>query len=598
MYRYVQLASAVYSCLQLGEAGRGPQGLELPKALEAPADVGHVIPGDGELACGQVAAQAHRARDQVLLALVQLTGSDLGAQGGQGDVERAWHRAVGHLGGLAHVQHHGGRAGRAQRGQVQVLPVRHLHVATHHVGRHHARQVDHVLGAAVLRRVAQLRLLQVEHRTAHLHGHRHHIHPLLHTLRLAHRLAAQNLAGVGAEDELEVNGGCTWVVPRVVVGVRVHLLVLDARALERLLAPAGGRHGHAEHAHHRGALHAAELELLAAHDDVGRNAALPVGGASQGHQRLLPSDPVLDLHSVAHCQDVGVAGAHAVVHSDTSARAQRQASRLGQPRLWPHTDHQHHHVPGVRLASRSLDQQALAPRALLKAGHPVTQVQLHALPLEVGVHQRSHLNVQGSHDLRPSLHQGHCDTPVSQVLRHLETDEAAAHHHGALDARGLDVLAHSTRVRDGLHGKDTGQVHTRQGGLDGSRARGQHQLVVAVSLLLACLEVLGHHRLGLTVDGDDLSALTHLDVEPVVELGWRGHQQLGLLSNDAGHMVRKAAVGKGHILPALKDRDVCSLRQAAQARCAGCASRHTTDDQDLLGSVLAGHRADHVDTPC
>jgi len=53
------------------------------------------------------------------------------------------------------------------------------HVAPQHVGGHHPDEIDRILGAAELRRVAELGFLQIVDRRAHLERHRQRADPLV-----------------------------------------------------------------------------------------------------------------------------------------------------------------------------------------------------------------------------------------------------------------------------------------------------------------------------------------------------------------------------------------------------------------------------------
>jgi len=66
---------------------------------------------------------------------------------------------------VAHIQHQGRRA-------FQIFPMDDAGIAAKDVGRDHAGHVDRVFGGTELGRIAKLRLLQVEHRSALLDRHR------------------------------------------------------------------------------------------------------------------------------------------------------------------------------------------------------------------------------------------------------------------------------------------------------------------------------------------------------------------------------------------------------------------------------------------
>ena len=104
------------------------------------------------------------------------------------------------------------------------------HVAAQDVGGDHPGEVDRVLRAAELRRVAELGFLEVVDRRAHLDGHGQGADPLVHRRPvLAERLRAEETSVGLAEDDLQPE----HLGARVVAGVRVReevdLLVVRRR---------------------------------------------------------------------------------------------------------------------------------------------------------------------------------------------------------------------------------------------------------------------------------------------------------------------------------------------------------------------------------
>ena len=177
------------------------------------------------------------------------------------------------------------------------------------------------------------------------------------------------------------------------VGVEVDLLVvLVAAALERLLVDAGPGHGAAEGAEDRGALRAAEVRV-AAGDDVGGDAALPVGRTGERHQAVLAGQAVLLLDRVADGEDVRVAGALLVVHADAAARAHLDAGHLRQRRLRLHADAEDDDVGGVDLVRPDDDLERpvvrLPERRRARAEH-----HLHAVLAEMALQVARHLRVE------------------------------------------------------------------------------------------------------------------------------------------------------------------------------------------------------------
>ena len=90
-------------------------------------------------------------------------------------------------------------------------------------------------------------------------------------------------------------------------------------------------------------------------DHVGRDAALPVRRPRQRDEALLAGDAVRLLDRVAHGEDVGVAGAHLIVHDDAAALADLDAGHLGERGLGLHPDAEDHDVRRVHVAGIGQD---------------------------------------------------------------------------------------------------------------------------------------------------------------------------------------------------------------------------------------------------
>ena len=77
------------------------------------------------------------------------------------------------------------------------------------------------------------------------------------------------------------------------------------------------------------------VAAVAAADVVRRDAALPVRGAREREEALLPRDELPHGDRVAHRVDIGYAGAHPVVHQDGAAAVALDPAASGERRLRP-----------------------------------------------------------------------------------------------------------------------------------------------------------------------------------------------------------------------------------------------------------------------
>ena len=305
------------------------------------------------------------------------------------------------------------------------------HVAAQDIGGDHPGEVDRILGAAELGRVAQLGFFEVVDRRAHLDGHGQGADPLVHRRTvLAERLRAEDFAVGFAEDDLHPDHLGARVVPGVRIREEIDLLVVRvAEPLERFLADAGPGGRAAEQSDDRGALGAA-VAGIAPGDHIGRDAALAVRRSGQRDQAPLAGHEILDLDGIADGEDVRVARAHVLVDADAAAFADLEAGRLGQRRVRPHADGEDHDVRRIRLAGPRLDLDRAAVQ-LLESDHAVIGDNLHAMPSSYGPGRGTRSPGPAGPGPDRASGRGSRRTRMDQVLRRLETDESAADHHRA-----------------------------------------------------------------------------------------------------------------------------------------------------------------------
>ena len=195
----------------------------------------------------------------------------------------------------------------------------------------------------------------------------------------------------------------------------------------------------------------------------------------------------------------------------------------------PHAEREDHDVGRIRLAGLRLHLERAAVQ-LLESGHAVVERQVDAMPLQMLLDEAGELPVERGQDLIEHLDERHVEPEMDQVLRRLETDEAAADHHRTprrlheLDARvvvhprqerraPLDPLADRPRVRHGPHLEDPRQIDAGQRRTDRRRPGRQHQLVVGLGRDLAGRDIAQVHGLLLRRDGDRLAVRPHVDRE-------------------------------------------------------------------------------------
>ena len=188
---------------------------------------------------------------------------------------------------------------------------------------------------------------------------------------------------------------------------------------------------------------------VSAGDHIGCDPALPVGRPCERDQGPFAGDEILDFDRVADGENIRVARAHVFVDADPAALADLEPGRLCQRGLRTHADGEDHDVCRVRLAGFRENLQRAA-RALLEAGHRVTEREADAVLFQVALDEACAFRIERSHDLIEHLDDRHFESAMDQVFRHLKADVSAADHHRALrllqrlESRGRVLLGQIT----------------------------------------------------------------------------------------------------------------------------------------------------------
>lgn len=491
----------------------------------------------------------------------------------QRDVLRLWQMPALVLGGAPHIDY-------LNAVPFEIRPFGQGEIAAQVIRCDHAGDVDRILGGSVLRRVAELRFFEVEHRSVHLQRHRDHVDPALHP-GLSEGLRAEDAAVLPGKKKLQVDRGGTRIVACMAAGMEIDLFVrCDSGAPEDLLARAGGGDGHPEDPAHRGTLHTAKGRNVGAiQDRGGGDAALAIGRAGQGHHLEAPGDQVAGLDRVADRPDGGIAGAHVTVYVNSAERSELEPGFPSERGLGPYPDREDDEIRLECRAGCRLDDEPVT-RALAKGRHRIAQMELHAVGAEVIGDRRCHVGVERWQDLIRLLDDRHFQPSTGEVLGHLQSDEPAAHDDGATGL--LDGPANPAAVGDGAHHEDAGKIDTRKRRSDRGGAGGQNQRIVALAPELSGAEIANVDPLGRPVDRRDLRLRVHLDVEAFPKELRRRDQQLLFLADHVSHVVGQPAVGEGHVRPAVEEDDFAAFAQAARSRRARGSSGHTAHDQDAL----------------
>jgi len=249
----------------------------------------------------------------------------------------------------------------------------------------------------------------------------------------------------------------------------------------------------------------------------------------------------------------------------------------GAVRTYPHA--QDNQIDPQLLAAGQMHYQLAEPR--FEGCDSLVQVKFHFFGFQMLMDFRRHLEVQGRHDLFSHLHDRNEDTPVVEVLRHLQTYEPGTDDQRPLHFVFFDVLFDPIGVRDIAYREDPLQVDSGYRRLDRFGPGREHQLVVALLVDFFCLRVCNGYVLPLAVDGRYLRAHTDIDLETGGEALRRLNKQVIPVGDHIADVVGKAAVGVGDILAPLEEDDLRLLVHPAQPGRGGRSPGNSADDHNF-----------------
>ncbi len=152
------------------------------------------------------------------------------------------------------------------------------------------------------------------------------------------------------------------------------------------------------------------------------------------------------------------------------------------------------------------DDRADPPGVGVEAGDRLTEPQRHPEAVHrLGQHP-AHVRVQTCQWGLPAVDDGDGHTPGAQRLGELQTDVAGADDDRPSRPVPLQSGPYRQSVVQGLHPEDPLRVGAGQRRADRRGAGGDHQLVEALPLLTAAVQVAHQDRAPVGVDGDNLSA--------------------------------------------------------------------------------------------
>ncbi len=168
---------------------------------------------------------------------------------------------------------------------------------------------------------------------------------------------------------------------------------------------------------------------------------------------------------------------------------------------------------------------------------------------------------------------------LDQVVRHLETDKAAAHDHHGLGLFRLHVVGDAVRVGYIPEAENMGKVDAGNGRPDRLRSGGEDDAVVAFPVRLPRPEVPDLDLFVRPVYLRHLGEDAYVDVVALREIMDGRHEELLPLRDYPSDVVWQTAIGKRDVLPPLEKDDVGPLVEPPGPCCRGRTACNASDDQ-------------------
>ncbi len=183
-------------------------------------------------------------------------------------------------------------------------------------------------------------------------------------------------------------------------------------------------------------------------------ASLHVGGGTHGRPLPLPCETVLHHGAVARRVDVRHIGRHLVIHQNGSLK-HFHPGILQKARVRTNTDGENHHVRREQSLVRLHPfRSPVAGYSLQPRGRHHLDAFLRKMPHRVV----RHFPVESRHNLGRHINQSHRQPFFQQILRHFQSDKAAAHYHGALHIVPRYVIPRFNRVVRRAHHENARQI--------------------------------------------------------------------------------------------------------------------------------------------
>eukprot|EP00123_Amoebidium_parasiticum_P015266 comp22865_c0_seq1/m.36079 comp22865_c0_seq1/g.36079 ORF comp22865_c0_seq1/g.36079 comp22865_c0_seq1/m.36079 type:complete len:326 (+) comp22865_c0_seq1:1035-2012(+) len=277
---------------------------------------------------------------------------------------------------------------------------------------------------------------------------------------------------------------------------------------------------------------------------------------------------VVFLYGIPGCPHMGCRRSHVLIHHNGPPCAERKTSILCYVGICRNTDCENDNICFQNGTGFRRYKQNLAVVFLRERRYCIAQVKAHAMFLECSLDVGDHFAIHGGKDLVFHVDNGRHLLQMLKVFGHFQTDEPTTDYYRLVCAVVMFYPVDDfVNVWDTTNGENSWKIDTREGGDNGLCAGSKHKFVILVCPYLPGLKVLYGHGLVLGVKGKDVGPCVHIDVEPLLQFGRVGNEELVSLLDDATDVVWETTVCKRYVTPPLIHHYVAGFTVAAEPGC-------------------------------
>ena len=315
------------------------------------------------------------------------------------------------------------------------------------------------------------------------------------------------------------------------------------------------------------------FHLVAEHHIVGHDSCLTVCRPCKEVEPWLACYWMRELYSIAHRIYVGIRCLKIFIYVDTLHFAQFQSCLCRKSCFCTHTDREYHQLGSKR--DSGLEVYIKRSAVIFERLNRLFKIQLHALLLQMFVHECCHGIVDRSHYLVCHFHYSHFHSGVLEVFSHLKTDKTATNNNGTLYSVLADIFFDFVSIVYVSQREYTLAVYPLQRRNHRRCSRRQQKFVVLLCVFSA---VLGTHSncLILHVNRYNFRICSNVDIESLAESLRSLHEQFISVVYQSAYIIRQSTIGIRNVLSFLEHDNLSLLRVSANSCRRGGTPCHTS----------------------